>query len=255
MKSYLVTGAGSGIGRSIAIKLASASEKNSVILVGRNRSSLEETKSLLPNPRQHEMVSVDLRRPNELRDAFLKIDLPSRNLVAVVANAGVGGDNIYGPNDRWSEILETNLSGTYYLVNEALPSLRASKDEYKHILIVSSILARMGVPRYSAYCASKAGLLGLMRSWASEFADEKILVNAICPGWVRTKMAELGIELLAKAESRPYTEALKAQMEMVPLKKMSEPEEIATFVQFLVSTEQKSITGQSFDINNGALMP
>ena len=253
-KTYIVSGAGSGIGRAIATSLAS-SGNHTLVLLGRNKEKLLETKSRLANSASHLVVPVDLRNSEEMRKAFASIELSSRNLAGVVANAGVGGENQYGPGDRWSEILETNLTGTYNLVSEARPALLKSQEEFKHVVVVSSILARLGVPGYSAYCASKAGVLGLMRSWAAEWSAQKILVNAICPGWVETEMAVSGLQQMSENSGRSY-EAIKAeQMGMVPLRKMSQPEEIASLVRFLVSGEQTSITGQALDINNGALMP
>jgi NAD(P)-dependent dehydrogenase (short-subunit alcohol dehydrogenase family) len=133
-----------------------------------------------------------------------------------------------------------------------LPNLRLAKSEYKHILITSSVLARLGVANYSAYCASKAGLLGLMRSWAVQFASEHILVNAICPGWVNTSMAQEGLQGIADGLGMSKSEFYDIAMQSVPLRKMSEPEEIANLVAYLV--EQESITGQAIDINCGSVM-
>ena len=253
-KTFVVTGAGSGIGRAIAQVLAENSPDHQLILVGRNRAKLQETVALLEHSGQHQALQADLRDRDSIRTAFREAHLTTRNLAGVVANAGVGGENSYGAEDRWGEIIETNLSGTYSLVNEALPALRASQCKYKNIVVISSILARIGVPRHSAYCASKAGLLGLTRSWASEFASEKILVNAICPGWVDTEMSVEGIVGIAKATGKSTEVTLDDQMRLVPLRKMCEPREVAGLVRYLVSDAQISITGQSFDINNGALM-
>ena len=111
------------------------------------------------------------------------------------------------------------------------------------------------MPGYSAYCASKAGLLGLTRSFAAELSSEKILVNALCPGWVNTDMAQEGIEGFADALKITKEQAYQEAMKQVPLGKMSEPEEIAQFVGYLLSEHQTSLTGQTIDINNGALMP
>ena len=177
------------------------------------------------------------------------------NLVAVVANAGVGGENEYGPEDRWDEIIETNLTGTYSLVQECIPALRSSRNPYRKIIVISSILARLGVPKYSAYCASKAGLLGLTRSWAAEYAQDKILVNAICPGWVDTTMSSKGLQDMADHSGRSIQEIRRIEISRVPLGKMSQPNEVANLVSFLLAEDQISITGQSLDINNGAIMP
>lgn len=253
MRTIVVSGAGSGIGRATAERLAQSKDTR-LVLLGRNLAKLSETKSKLPRPNDHEIVAADLRDAKALQSAFHELRLSEKNVTAVIANAGVGGENHYGPDDRWHEVIETNLTGTYYLINEALPALRASAQPYRHVVIVSSILSRLGIPKYSAYCASKAGLLGLMRSFAGELAPERILVNAICPGWVSTDMADAGIRDMAAASGRSVDEVLKQQMSYVPLGKMSEPDEIARLLEYLVSAEQKSITGQSIDINNGAWM-
>lgn len=253
-KTYLVAGAGSGIGRAIAVVLASVSKDHHVVLLGRKKEALLETQSLLERSEQHSIVIVDIRDPAGLRSEFNRIGLASSGLEAVIANSGVGGENEYGAQDRWDEIVGTNLTGSYNLVNEALPALKNSKSPYKHIVVVSSILSRIGVPHYSAYCASKSALLGLVRSWAAEFAQDKILVNAVCPGWVETDMATQGLKQMAQNQGISYEDALAQQMGFVPLRKMSQPQEIAALVRFLVSGEQCSITGQSLDINNGAFM-
>ncbi len=248
----LLSGAGGGIGRSIALKLVRRGF--SPILVGRSRESLEATVSTLDGA-VHRLIVADVRDRLALREGLAACQITK--LHGVVANAGVGGENHYGQDDRWDEIIETNLTGCYNLAHEALPYLRAQCDdgEYRHLVFMSSILARLGVPGYQAYCASKAGLLGLMRSMAAEYAKDKILVNAVCPGWVNTNMARDGIRNLAQKLGRSFEEVHDQQMAMVPLGKMSEPREVAELIYFLLSRVQGSITGQTFDMNNGALMP
>ena len=140
------------------------------------------------------------------------------------------GENTYGESDRWNHIIDINLSGTYYTVMECLPLLRRDNEAYTNVLITSSCLAKFGVPNYTAYCASKTGLLGMTRALAVELASEKILVNALCPGWVDTEMAREGIQLLADRAGVPYEEAYKEQMGYVPLGKMSTPEELGKWL-------------------------
>ena len=94
-----------------------------------------------------------------------------------------------------------------------------------------------------------------MRSWAVELASENILVNAICPGWGKSEMAVQGLQTFAQNSGQAYDKIYQEQMAQVLLGKMSEPEEIARLAKFLLSKNQMSITGQTFDINNGALMP
>ncbi len=245
-KTYLISGAGSGIGRSITQKLASAN--HICILLGRNEISLKETLETLPGS-NHQILVADIRDKNQLAKAATQLN--ASFIDGIIANAGVGGENYWGENDRWDEIIGTNLTGTYNLVNTFFPMLKEASAE-KHILITSSVLARLGVANYSAYCASKAGLLGLMRSWAVQFAPQNILVNAICPGWVDTEMSQNGLQGIANGIGISKEEFYKMAMQSVPLGRMSAPEEIAELVVYLLS--QKSITGQTIDINCGTVM-
>ncbi len=247
-KTILVSGAGTGIGQSTAKALAN--KGYSLVLLGRNKENLEKTLSLLATPSEHAIIAADIRNAQALKSGLEKI---TPLLHGVIANAGLGGENKYGENDRWQEIIEINLTGTYQLVEEALPYFASKEDGFRHIVLISSILARLGVPRYTAYCASKAGLLGLMRSWSVELAAQNILVNAIAPGWVNTSMARQGLVEMAEFTGRNYDDILQEQMSHVLLRKMSEPEEIGELIAYLLS--QTSITGQTLDINNGAIMP
>jgi NAD(P)-dependent dehydrogenase (short-subunit alcohol dehydrogenase family) len=250
-QSIVVTGAGQGIGKAIATLLAERGHP--LLLLGRGLTLLEKTQESLKNPEAHQSFSCDIRQADQIRKVLMLSGIQS--LYAVVANAGKGGENNYCEKDPWQEIIDTNLTGSYLTVRECLPFLKKDPAPYKKIVIISSILARLGVPGYSAYCASKAGLLGLMRSLAAELTADKILVNALCPGWVNTAMAHEGLDGFASALDISKEEAYQQAMAQVPLGKMSEPEEIAQFVCFLISNAQTSFTGQTFDINNGALMP
>lgn len=252
MTGYIaITGAGSGIGRSIAQTLSK--QGFMLVLLGRNLESLEATKTLLKKPEHHQSLTCDIRNSGEIRQALHNSKVPA--LYSLIANAGLGGENQYGEKDRWQEVMDTNLTGTYQTVQECLPLIKKSSAPYKKIIIISSILARLGVPGYSAYCASKAGLLGLTRSLAAEYSNDRILVNALCPGWVDTEMAHEGLQGFADKLNISKNEAFEEAMKPVPLGKMSKPEEVAQLVAYLVSEEQTSFTGQTLDINNGALMP
>lgn len=244
--TYIISGAGSGIGKAIAQKLAD--DGNTCILLGRNEAKLQQTLASLPAG-GHSLLIADIRSKESLAETFIQLgDVPVNGLVA---NSGMGGENYWGDDDRWTDIINTNLTGTYNFVNTFLPALRKAGSE-KHVLITSSVLARLGVANYSAYCASKAGLLGLMRSWAVQFAPENILVNAICPGWVDTEMSQEGLQGIADGIGISKQEFYEIAMQSVPLKRMSQPEEIAGLVAYLLS--QRSITGQTIDINCGSVM-
>ena len=245
--NYLITGAGSGIGKAIAIVLAT--NGHNCFLLGRNKTSLENTFSVLPKA-NHKIFAADITDNKSLENIAEQFE--ELSIDGIVANAGIGGENKFGEGDRWHEIIDTNLTGTYLIVQHLLPALKRSTNKYKHILLTSSVLARLGVANYAAYCASKAGLLGLMRSWAVQYAPENILVNAICPGWVNTTMAQEGLQGIADGIGITKNEFYTIAMQSVLLKKMSEPEEIGLLVSYLLS--QSSITGQVIDINNGAIM-
>jgi NAD(P)-dependent dehydrogenase (short-subunit alcohol dehydrogenase family) len=245
-KTYLISGAGSGIGRAIAQKLSS--DGHNCILLGRNGNNLQQTLKTL-SPGNNKIFTADITDKASLNS--VSSGLEGMVLNGLIANSGVGGENYWGENDRWHKIIETNLTGTYNFVNTFLPNLNKAPDE-KHIVITSSVLARLGVANYSAYCASKAGLLGLMRSWAVQYAPQNVMVNAICPGWVDTDMAQQGLQGIADNIGITKQEFYDIAMQSVPLKRMSRPDEIAGLVAYLLS--QSSITGQTIDINCGAVM-
>ena len=249
---YIITGAGSGIGRATAIRFSRHQDAH-LILIGRQLNTLNDTLALCENVAQHQGVSMDIRDIKAWEDLWKQFAQDTFNLCGVFANAGEGGENHYGDN-RWSEIIDINLNGTYTTIMQCHPYLQKSSDTVRHVLITSSCLARFGVPRYSAYCTSKTGLLGLTRSLALEFAHDHILVNAICPGWVDTEMASASMERLASHQHKSLDLVRKEQAAMVPLQRISEPDEIAALVEFLFRGSQRSITGQALDINNGSYM-
>jgi NAD(P)-dependent dehydrogenase (short-subunit alcohol dehydrogenase family) len=231
-KHVVVTGAGTGIGRAIARRLAEEGAR--LTLLARDETRLRD---VVPGAATK---SVDIRDRDAVQAAF---DEP---LDALVANAGIGGPNEPGAADRWDDIVQTNLHGTYWCCRAAEPRLA----DGGRIVVTSSILARIGVPGYTAYCASKAGLLGLVRALAAELAPRRIQVNAVCPGWVNTDMAWEGIDAMPGTRE----EALELAMGEVPLGRMSEPEEIAGTVAWLLSPDAIGVTGQAIDHNNGAWM-
>lgn len=248
-RNVVVTGAGSGIGSAIALRLSAAGAR--VALVGRTRSSLEEVAAETEG--ETLVVTADIAQQNEVEEAFGEIAAAWGGLHDLVANAGVGGPNHPGEGDRWNEVVRANLDGTYHCIR-AYEKHFVPGTEPRHAILISSCLARFGVPGYTAYCASKAGLLGLTRSLAMEWVEKGVRVNAICPGWVDTEMARSGMRLLGEFLDVSYEEARKQAISEVPLQRISEPEEIAGLVAFLLSPDGVCFTGQAFDPNNGAWM-
>jgi NAD(P)-dependent dehydrogenase (short-subunit alcohol dehydrogenase family) len=177
----------------------------------------------------------------------------SGRVYAFVANSGIGGPNEPGEADRFVDIVQTNLAGTYWCLRAAQRNLEPGPDP-RHFVVIASILARIGVPGYTGYCASKAGLLGLVRSFAAELAPENVQVNAICPGWINTDMAWEGIDGLAAAIGGSRDDAYRQAMSEVPMGRMGEPEDVAGTVRWLLSPDARGVTGQAIDQNGGAFM-
>ncbi len=131
---------------------------------------------------------------------------------ALVACSGIGGANGGDAKaDRFDDLVATNLNGTYYCCRSALDHL-APGPEPRHLVVLSSILARIPVPGYTGYSAAKAGLLGLVRSFAAELAADNVQVNAICPGWVDTDMAWEGLDGIAAATGGTREDAYREAM-------------------------------------------
>lgn len=248
MRHFVITGAGSGIGRAIAQRLYR--EECSVTLLGRRLEVLKETAKNM-NPDRVRVFQCDIKNKSRLREVCTSCVADLGPIHGVIANAGIGGPNEPGEEDRFLELVETNLVGTYQTLRAVQPHL--STQGVAHMVVVSSCLARFGVPGYSGYCASKAGLLGMVRALAHELAP-KIQINAICPGWVDTQMARDGIAGMAKGMGISYEEAHTQAMSVVPLGRMSKPEEIAGTVLWLVSSDAHGMTGQGIDINAGSWM-
>lgn len=262
MNSILITGAGSGIGAATARRL---SQRDGVrlLLMGRRKEPLLKVQKSLKDPGNHKVVSLDVSDAETLV-AWLgseEANLKRHPLVGVFANAGVGGPNAFGPDDRWEEIIRINMTGTYNTLMACHPYLKVASG-VTHALVTSSVLARFGVPGQTAYVASKTGLLGLVRSLAVEWSPEGVMVNALCPGWVDTEMARNSIQAMADAQGITY-DASKAQQEAIlPAGRVSSPEEMAKWVDFLFSglgegeevPRVETFTGQALDVNSGSWM-
>ncbi len=252
MRTIVVTGAGTGIGRAIALKLAA--EGATVALMARNQARLQETaKAIQEAGGVASTHACDIRDQAAVAHAFAAAAQAHGPLHGLVANSGIGGPNAPGPDDRFADLVQTNLVGTYFCLRAAQAHL-ASGPQARHMVVISSILGRFGVPGYTGYCASKTALLGLVRAMSLELAEDGVLVNAVCPGWVDTDMAWEGIDGMAQGMGVSREEAHKIAMEPVPLGRMSTPDEIARSVSWLMSPDATSITGQGIDVNAGAWM-
>jgi NAD(P)-dependent dehydrogenase (short-subunit alcohol dehydrogenase family) len=245
----VVTGAGTGIGRAIALRLSSRGA--AVALLGRTRATLEQVAGEAKG--ETRVIPCDVQQRASVDAAFAEAARAFGPLSIVVANAGIGGPNDLGGGDRWDAIVRTNLDGAYFTLR-AFEAQLAGAAAYKHAIVISSCVARFGVAGISAYSAAKAGQLGLVRSLAVELAPKRVLVNAICPGWVETQMAVDRMTEIGAEQGKSYAQAKAELLAGVPLQRISEPEEIAGIVEFLCGPSGTSFTGQALDPNNGAWM-
>jgi NAD(P)-dependent dehydrogenase (short-subunit alcohol dehydrogenase family) len=247
-RHVLVTGAARGIGRAIARRLVDEGAR--VTVVDRLGDELRGVADELGGT--HAEV-CDIRVREEVDRAFAAAVAAGGPLAALVANAGVGGPNEPGEGDRFEELVATNLVGTYWCLRAAQGRLGGGPGT-RHLVVVSSVLARIAVPRYSGYSASKAGLLGLVRSLAAELAPDDVQVNAVLPSWTDTDMARQGLDEIAALTGGTVEEAHELAMRDVPLGRMSAPEDIAGVVAWLLSDDARGVTGQGIDVNGGAWM-
>jgi len=249
---FLVTGAGTGIGRAIALRLAA--EGASLSLMARGKERLEETAGMCREAGATGVfvVAADVRDRSQVDAAVEAAAAALGPLRGAIANSGIGGANEPGPDDRFDDLVQTNLVGTYSTLRAAQRNLVSGGA--RHLVAIASILGRFGVPGYTGYCASKTGIIGLVRALAHELAADEIQVNAICPGWVSTDMAWLGIDSMAAGIGISRDEAYAMAMGAVPMGRMSEPEDIAGLVAWLVSGDARGVTGQGIDMNGGAWM-
>ena len=244
-RHVVVTGGGVGIGRAIAERLAA--EGATLTLLARDLERLRSVADRLGA----RAAACDIRDRAQVEEVFAEAAAAQGPFAALVANSGIGGPNDDGPGDRFDDLVGTNLAGTYYCVRALLRHLAAGPAT-RHVVVISSILARIAVPGYTGYSASKAGLLGLVRSLAAELAAGNVQVNAVCPGWIDTDMAWQGLDLHAAAIGVTREDAYREAMREVPLGRMGRPEDVAGTVAWLLSDDARGVTGQTIDQNGGA---
>jgi NAD(P)-dependent dehydrogenase (short-subunit alcohol dehydrogenase family) len=247
-KVALVTGGGKGIGRAVALALSARGVR--VIVTGREEKALAETVGEIAfggGKARH--VAGDVRDPQHAERAVARAIETFGSLDFVIANAGQSGRVDLGQElERAEAILQTNLMGAYYTFHAAAPKMAGPG----RLIAMSSVLGKFGVPGYAAYCASKAGLLGMVRACAHELGPRRITANAIVPGWVSTAMSDAGIAEIALSQGKTPDAALKEALSAFPLGRFLEPEEIAELVCFLCSSAADGITGQAISICGGS---
>jgi len=231
VRRALITGTTSGIGHALARHFVERDHR----VIGLARRGAPD----LPLAYRH--VRGDITDP-AAREAAVGA---SEWIDLLVLNAGVcrpAALDAPGGLATWAEVLEVNLHAPHALLRAALPTIRPGGA----VVLVGSTLSLRGRSGYAAYCASKHGLLGLMRAAALELAPRGIRVNAVCPGWTETPMARADLE-----RSGATSETRAAAEDALPLGRFVDPSEVAELVGFLASGQAGSITGQAYEISSG----
>jgi NAD(P)-dependent dehydrogenase (short-subunit alcohol dehydrogenase family) len=250
-QTALVTGGGKGIGRSMALALAARGVR--VVVTGRDERALGETVGEIAHAGgKGRHIVADVRIPADLDAAVARAIETFGGLDIAIANAGISGRVELGGGaagrERARAIVETNLLGAYHLFDAALSAMKGPG----RLLATSSALANFGVAGYAAYCASKSGLLGLVRATAVEVGARGITCNALTPGWIDTDMADARLREIAEAAAKPRDDVKREAIAAFPLGRFIEPDEVAELVVFLCSSGGDAITGQAISICGGA---
>lgn len=235
----LVTGATRGIGRSIAGTLAECGAR--VAVAGRDQARAAATAAEIGNGAQGFGCDIaDVSQVNALIDA---VEKAFGSLDILVNNAGLTRDNILLrlKDDDWDAVLNANLRGAFATIRAATRGMM--KRRWGRIINISSVVGLTGNKGQANYAASKAGLIGLTKSVAKEFASRNILANVIAPGFIETDMT---------AAMTP--EARAAMSGQIPLERLGTPQDVANAVAFLASEQAAYITGQVLVIDGGLVM-
>jgi NAD(P)-dependent dehydrogenase (short-subunit alcohol dehydrogenase family) len=251
----VVTGGGRGIGRAIAEAFYREGAK---VAIASRSAKVLQTVAMEVNQGDHRIVPFrcDVTDRDEIEVMIGNVIEVWDRVDILVNNAGVSGRTpvAAGPDGddvdkRWSDILETNLTGIFRCVREAVPHM--PEGGRGRILNISSTLGKMGEAGLAAYCASKHGVIGLTRSLALELAPKGITVNAICPGWVDTDMARDSLAGAAAARGTSAEDARRAAETSIPLGRFVRPDEVARLAVFLASDAGAGVTGQAINIDGG----
>jgi NAD(P)-dependent dehydrogenase (short-subunit alcohol dehydrogenase family) len=244
----LVTGAGRGIGRATALGLAGAGAR--VLAVSRTEADLESLAAEAPIEPLAETVATEEGRRRIVDEARRRLG----PVEILVLNAGIGSyreDVVWRQDpDVWHETLAVNLDAPFHLTRMLAGDMVAAG--WGRIVMVASTAGQTGGFRMSAYCASKHGLLGLMRSVALDVAAANVTCNAVAPGWVTTPMADRSAEREATERGVTAEQVWRERAAANPAGRVASPAEVAAAIGFLASEEASGINGETITVSLGA---
>lgn len=242
-KTAIVTGGSRGIGRSIALKLASMGANVVVNYTNNADKANEVVQAIKDMGRDALAIKADISQPEDVINLVKIVEEYFSSIDILVNNAGITRDNliIRMKDEDWDNVMNTNLKGTYLCtkyIGKKMMKQRSGK-----IVNISSVVGIMGNAGQSNYSASKAGVIGFTKSIAKEFSSRGINVNAVAPGFIETDMTE------------SLTEDIKSNYaKNIPLGRLGTPGDISNLVAFLCSEQSNYITGQVINIDGGMVM-
>ncbi len=241
-KVALITGSSRGIGKAIVLRLADDGFR---VVINYNKSKVEAFKiaeTLKKRKKEFIIVKADVSKEAEVKKMIGIVINKFKSIDVIVNNAGIN-QNQKLENLKikdFNKIIDTNLKGNVLVTKYSLPFLKRSK--YSRIIFISSTNSFIGSPRKIAYTISKSAILGLAKSLALDLAP-KILVNTIVPGYINT-------EMFRKFD----TKTNEHRINQIPIRRLGKPEEVASLVSFLCSSDASYITGQCFHVNGGVFL-
>ena len=241
-KTALVTGAGRGIGKAVAENLAENGVH--VICVSRNESSCGAVaEAIKSSGGKADALAVDVSDSAQVKEACEQLNKEHGAIDIVINNAGITKDGLIlrMSDDDWQNVIDTNLSSSYYWVRHLLHPM--TRKRWGRIINMASCVALIGNAGQANYCAAKAGMIGFTKSLAREIASRSITVNAVAPGFIETDMTD--------ALTDDQKDAIKKN---IPLKRLGTVADIAATTAFLCSEEAGYITGQVFSVDGGLVM-
>ena len=236
----VITGGAQGIGKAIALQFAAEGAK--LVLSDIDEAAVQATAAQIAKEKGVETLGVKSnvsqfadceKLVDASLDKFGRIDI-------LINNAGITKDNLLMrmSDDEWDAVIAVNLKGVFNCTKAAIrPMMKARQGR---IVNIASVVGQMGNAGQANYSASKGGVIALTKTCAREFASRNILVNAIAPGFIRTRMTDALTE-----------EQKKKLLELIPLNRLGEPEDIAKVALFLCSEESTYITGHVVSVNGG----
>jgi 3-oxoacyl-[acyl-carrier protein] reductase len=238
----VVTGAGRGIGRAIARRLAR--DGRHVVLVGRTEAPLADLRGRIEGEGMSaSIVLADVGRRDEWRSAVERIIEEHDRLDVLVNNAGIARDNLSlrMSDEEWDEVLAVNLTAAFVGIRAAARAMM--RHRFGRIVNIGSTTGLVGNAGQANYAAAKAGLVGLTRTIARELGGKGITCNVVVPGWVETDMTQ-GLPAEVRERVR----------EMCPVRRLGTPDDIASAVGYVASDEAGFLTGQVLTVDGGMTM-